>query len=766
MGGKGGSTVGYHYIMTMLDGLWRGPIDALLAIEADKKIAWSGSVSDATPTAVNKPDLFGGEDKEGGLQGGFILLQGARDQVVPGATTLTVGASGPVTSVTIPDIRNSIETAANNGKRVSQLRGFVSLVWRGLLCSMNPYPKEWHFLGTRSTKGWFGGTAWYPEKATICLTTAGGETIKAMNPAHMIYQVLTDPEWGAARSTDAIDENSFILAANTLCDEGFGLCFNWTRQEDVDTFIQTVIDHISGVLYTDPSTGLLVLRLIRNDYDAATLPLYDENSGLLEIVDDDSAAGDEAINEIIVKGKDQSLSGLGNDFEVRAHNIAANQAEGAISQTIEYPGIPERSLAQRVAQRELRVHASGLKRFRLKFDRRAYRVVEGSVIKVSSTKHNVSEMILRVGEVDRGKTDDSTIQVRAMEDVFGMPASAFQTPVDNGWNPPSQDAAPATATRLIEAGYRDILKRMGPTNIGDVDPTDAYIGQLAQSPGYAYQYDLLSKTDAEASFVKRATGSFTYRAELASSVSALATSIVLTSMGGISADNVGEALLLGNEIVRLDGVDEGTLTLTVARGCADTIPAAHAAGGVVWTQDDDLTTDFREYASGEVVETKVLTRTTSDLLAEADAATDSVTLASRHYKPFPPGNVTVDGQSIYAATGEHPEPVIAWTDRDRVTQEDTLIEHGAGSVGPEPGTTYTIRVKTPDGATTLRTDTAAVSPWTYDAAMQTADAVTTSTVLVELESVRDGVTSWQMYSFVIRLRGGYGYGYGLNYGGA
>jgi hypothetical protein len=139
-------------------------------------------------------------------------------------------------------------------------------------------------------------------------------------------------------------------------------------------------------------------------------------------------------------------------------------------------------------------------------------------------------------------------------------------------------------------------------------------------------------------------------------------------------------------------------------------------------------------------------------------------MVARHYKPYPPGDVQIDGVSIYELTGAHPAPVLTFTDRDRLSEDDQLIEHGAGSVGPEAGTTYTLRVKSADGTTLLRTETV-TSGWTYDGTMQTADGDPTS-VLMELESTRDGVASWQTYSFTVILLSGYGDGYGYNYGGA
>jgi len=793
MGGKGGSTIGYWYIMSLLCGLGRRSSNGLLAIEADDKLAFVGEVTDETPTIIRKPNLFGGEKKEGGLQGAFRLLRGAPDQILPPQVDVAVSSSYPVKVAEIPNPKEAI------GGRVSELRGVETLIYHGSVSANNYYPKEWHFLRWRTTEGWLSGECWYPAKATIWmagdghqLETVTGEasgggimgllvraltsglsnteeadnTIRAMNPAHIIYECMTDAELGANRSPDLIDENSFILAANTLCTEGFGLCFNWARQEEVDVFIQTVIDHIGGALYIDRSTGKYVLRLIRDDYDPDDLPHYDKFSGLLEIEEDDSAGSDEAINEVVVKGRDQAIGGRGKPFEVRTPNLGGYGEEGIISRSVDYPGIPTRALAMRVAQRELRAAASGLKRFKLKLDRRAWRLAPAGVIRISSIEHGISNMILRVGDVEHGSTSEQEISVRAMEDVFGMPEASFRSSAPGAWLPPDQEAKVAAATKLVEGGYRDLFKRLGPSDITAVTPTAAFIGQLAQSANYAYQYELASRADGEPDFVIRATGSFTFRTELTAAVEPLDTEILVTSVEGFDEVSVGDALMIGDEIVRYVAIDVDTLTVTIARGCADTVPAAHAIGDEVWTIDDDLTSDQREYASGETVETKVLTITPSDRLELDEVTADTIDLAARHYMPYPPGDVRVDGDSIYAMAGEYPEPHITGTHRDRLVQADQLIEHDEPSVGPEAGTTYSIDVLPIDSETPLRQVTGLANvDWTYDTTMQTADGNPTK-VRIRLWSVRDGEDSWQRYDFIVTILGGYGYGYGLNYGGA
>lgn len=738
-------TIGYRYFMSLLSGLCRGPVDEFVEIKAADKSAWSGSITNNTVSSINAPNLFGGEKKEGGLQGPFALWMGGEDQVLPGA----VGS--------LPSVKASIGTG-----RVSDFRGVVTLWYDGLVSAMNPYIKEWSFRVRRWSKGWWQGNVWYPEKSLVLME---GGLVKAMNGVHIIYECCTNPQWGRGLPVSKLDENSFIYAANKLCGESFGICLAWYRKEDIDVFIQKICDLIGAVLYTDRETGLLVIRLVRDDYVITDLPLFTPDSGLIDIQEDDSGSLDSSYNEVIGTGR----SPIDNqDFQVRAQNLASFQAQQSVSSLDQdYRGIPTKELLSRIVLRDLRANAVGLKRYTVVLDRRAWRLAPGMPFRISDPKRGISNVVLRSGEIDDGNMLNGRITIKAVQDVFGLPSTSYVTPVAPGWTPPPTVAVPSPEQRLIEASYRDIYLLVG---AGDAEaaPADAaYIGQLAIAPNStSYQYELATKADGEAEYEVRATGSFTGNAKLADDITALQTEVVLTEIQSFGADNVGEALYVGNELVRLDAWNEGTSTATITRGVGDTLPQDHPANARLWTIDDDLINDGRAYTSGETVFAKVLTLISSDVLPLEDAAEETIELFGRQGRPYPPADVKVNGDSVFTLTGQQSDPVFTWASRNRSTQGDHLVGYFEAAVVGEVGQTYNIRIyslddpDTPIRAVTGITDLT----WTYEPAMQVEDNPP-AVVRVEIESERDGLVSWQTQSFQVVLQGGWGYAWGLNWGG-
>lgn len=879
--GKGSSknqTIGFRYYMSLLSGLCRGPVDEMVEIKVGEDSAWNGHACSIDETEyINAPNLFGGDKKEGGIQGPFAIFQGRRNQVLPDSREYDgsklpggVLGGGNITANVLEKIfdfklanRKLPSVKASIGGLVPEMRGVVCVWYDGLVSAMNPYLKEWKFRVRRSQQGWHGGKAWYPAKATIWLggtlltisssaeqgiavdetagtvtwnrapkagdnVTVNGQkinfvakvkdqdpgrydvvlpknpsaaagaqllaqkvnalvgaykaratyagnvttftsdknstTISAMNAAHIIYECFTNPEWGRGWEPEQmIDEPSFVASANTLCAERFGLAIIWYRKEDIDVFVKKVADLVGGVVYTDRESGKMVFKLIRDDYEIDDVPLFTPETGLIAITDDDSASSEGNYNEIIGTSVDPVTN---QEFQRRAQNLAAYQSDGApASLDQDYKGIPTKELLDRVLLRDLRAMGSGLKKYAVTLDRRGWRVSPGSVIRISDPRRGISNVVLRVAEIDDGNMVNGAIKIRAVIDVFGLPATGYMGIAENGWEPPSRLPVAAPQQRLVEMGYRDIFLKVGRANAEANDPTDSFVGTVASAPNTTTTtYDLETKPDG-GTYTTAATGYFTGSATLSADIGPLDTVIPIGTLDSFDEANIGQGILVGDEMMRLDAVDAVARTMTVTRGVADTIPQPHFDDDVVWTIDDDLASDPAEYVEGETVSAKVLTRTSALTLDPSEAPEQTLELIGRQGRPYPPAMVTVDGDEALTLAGEHDAPVIAWGSRNRIEQQDFLIGYTEGSIEPEAGTTYTLRFYNTAGDLLGTYADIAESTFTYDADKQAADGAN-GTVFVELESVRAGIPSWQHYRFKIVLDGGWGYGWGYSWGGS
>ncbi|MBN1123591.1 MAG: hypothetical protein JXA82_01190 [Sedimentisphaerales bacterium] len=141
-------------------------------------------------------------------------------------------------------------------------------------------------------------------------------------------------------------------------------------------------------------------------------------------------------------------------------------------------------------------------------------------------------------------------------------------------------------------------------------------------------------------------------------------------------------------------------------------------------------------------------------LEEGSAPIDNAdAFAARQVRPYPPGRFRINDQSYPASfTGQ---PTISWAHRDRTQQTAYLVEHDESNIGPETGTTYTLRIYDEDDVL-VRTETGLTSTsYTYTEANERADCGLGPTdplntqLRFELWAIRDGFESWQWYNLSI-----------------
>jgi len=698
--GKGKSVcIGYKYFLGMHMVLCHGPIDSLTKITAGDKDAWTGNVSSNQQIYVDSPELFGGEKKEGGVQGYVDIMMGGSAQAQNDYLTSKISTIMPA------------------------FRGVVSAVLRQCyLTAMSPYPKAWAFLVKRCP-----ARDWYPATAEI----SGGA-----NGAHIIYEVLTNTQWGMGYATDTIDEVSFREVALALYNEGLSLSFELTSTDSIENFIYTVVQHINGMFYTKPDTGKFALKLLRNNYTVSGLPLYNEDNIItLESFERPSYA--EMVNEMVVTFRPQ---GTDKDDTVTVQDLAAIQAqEGIVSQSVSYPGIDTAANAARVAMRDLRQKSTPLARVKLKVLRSAWATGIGDCVKFSWKELSISEMVLRVLGVNLGTMTGGEIIIDAIEDVFGLPNATYIGTQPSGWvNPVVPPQAP-TIHALYEATYWDLARTLPASDLAALTTTSAILlGYVGAPNTLAINFEMWVAQAGTYAMV--GSGGFSPYASLGVAYGKTDTTISITSFSGNRSQiTMGTYAIWDDEIVRVDSINTTTLAVTLGRGCLDTVPQTHNIGSKIIFCEGNVAVDQNDYITGENVSAKLLTRTGSGLLALASATADNITMAGRFIRPYPPGQFKINNL-YYPAThvSDNGSMLISWAPRNRTQQLATIIDFDDGAVTAEPGTTYSLTItRVSNGATLL--SLTGLSANSYNAVLPTGQY----DINITLWSVRDTYASFQ-----------------------
>jgi hypothetical protein len=695
-------TIGYRHYMYLYMGESIGPNDYLAGIKVGGQTVFEGELPGSRTFPINLPFLFGGDKKEGGLVGTLQVRMGEAGQLpVP---YLQQQVLGPWPAA----------------------RGLCTTLYRGMVGAMSPYLKLWAKRWGRFVQGW-STPVWEPSLARIG---------RGMNAAHIHYQCLTDTVWGVGLDPSLIDEESFLRAAQRLHDEQFGLCLGWRRGDSIGNFLQMVNNHVGGLWAFDPMRGRFVYRLFRPDYDTATLPLLDETS-VLELEGWQTPLLDGSTNEVTVLGRDCK-----NNLEIAAtyQNTANVQAQGrVVADRRSLPGLWNRDLCERVAARETTAASSLLQRIKLSVDRRWWGIKRGDVLALSWQRKGVQRMPVRVLEVDEGTRTDGALALVLMQDIDGMAATTYLRPVVGPWTPPDTRPRPLPAQRLVEATHRDLAGRLRPADLALVEEDASFVVALGARPsGPAYGYVLTTRTGS-APFEEVAGGDFSPVALLAGALGPGDTVAHLADMRDLDLVSAGSEALIDEELVRVDAIDPIAGTLTIARGCVDTVPVAHAEGARVWFTDTYVGADPTEYLAGETVQARLLTRTREGTLDPALAPISQVRLDGRQARPYPPGRLRINGSAWPSSSFSR--IVLAWAHRDRVLQGDRLVDHEAGSIGPEPGTTIAVRILHAASGTVLHEAAGLVgNDWRHDLLL-----ASDTSIRIEVESRRGTLVGWQKH---------------------
>lgn len=863
-GGKGGSSkIGYKYFMGAHLVLCHGPVDSVTRILFGERVAATPAATSSQQIYIDKYELFGGENREGGVQGYVDIMMGDEDQPinnylsqVVGGTTTTVNSSGSpiifaviepassadgtvtgMTKLWLTDsdgnnvtenppstagsstvytmtitpnsngsttyvvqktvtttsssktttlysgtdasgettdydaandkfVRNSTTTSDTDAltgvetqtttitsSHIPAYRGVLSLVFRNFMfAAMNPYFKSVWVGVKRILKGWENNTVWYSAKAAI------GDY--DMNPAHIIYQVMTDSRFGMGTDTSNLNDTVFKAAADQLYTEGFGLSLQWNTQTSIKDFIQEICNTINAVVRINILTGLYELILIRDDYDIADLvELNVDNATLTSF---QRAAWGELCTEVIVQytGRDEEQT------TIAVQDYAALAAQGMPNSTTkEYPGIREDALAVRVGQRDLAVLSSPLAKITIKCDRRMYAHEVGDVFALTWTPRSISQAAFRITKIDKGNLLKGEITIDAVEDVFGLPDSSYATAQVTTWVDPVKAAHVLAYTKLVESPYWDVIRNISAANFATLPSDYGFVQFLAQyGSGSANSFNIYgAASDTTTAYTKLGGAAFAPRATVSRTLTKVATTVAYVGAVGIDTTCVGQYAYIDDEAVSILSVNETAGTMTVGRGVLDTVPATHAVGAPIWVAESTAY-DYTVRESAEKVYYRGLPITSLGELSIGSATAVNITLSGRSQRPFPPGQFKIDG-NWYPGNMASPAGsiTVTWAHRNRLTQTVTLQDYTTASIATEAGVTYTLVVMTQAG-TVLRTYAGLTSAsQVYTVAEALADGQL-QVLRFQLYSVRDSLQSWQIHDHII-TRQGLGFNFGQQMGG-
>lgn len=726
------SIVGYRYFIRMLLALSHSGLTTMHKLKASERVVTDVDKAFNTgPSTVGSYGLFGGDDKEGGMHGSINPISGATPGYFTGEKNLSM------------------------------------LYWYGYI-GTTTYVKPMSIEVSR-----------YPNALGY------GAIGDDLNPAEMIYDVMTEANlWGSGIPVGSIDFAGFQAAAAILQTETLGLSSIWDNRKSCKDFIEEVLRHIDGVTYIDRASGKFTITLARGGTDPATLPIFDRDN-ILELTNFARTAWDQTTNEVKVIFSNREM-----DYKqdtAQAQDMANYQTQGRIVSTqIQYPMVTTAANASRLAWRDLRALTYPLAKCSIKTNREGYQLHPGGLFVLKWDPEGITQMVMRVTRINHGSLEDGGIQVDATQDIFSLSDSVYASPPVTDWTDPIIAPVALTIERLDEMPYQLLAEDAEPDAADDPNLARLLVLALREYDSLLY-HETSTKKNVEDWLEDRVHfGGFAPSALLDGDYAKdtdyrdtavgidIDTSIDLDIIESATQAQVLAGLVnfayLNDEIICFESMTDnggGSYTLNnVWRGLLDTVPADHSDGDRIWFGYYGQSSTLDSFEEGDDIDLKNIPITSRGTLDAASAALQEITIARRAYRSYPPGYVELNGEA-WPAEDLPGALVITWAHRDRTQQTGAVAQDAAG-VGPEAGTTYTLRIYGEGGGLVRTYSGLAGNSQTYPITTEIADAGLggrpNQSLRIELEAIRDSKKSTQYQDRSITCRG-FGMRFGQYHGG-
>lgn len=669
----------------------------------------------------NDENFYGGNEKEGGVSGTLRLYRGYDTQEPSAYFSARIGETGP------------------------GYRGLAYGMLEQMYVGTSPYIK---------TVGYIVSS--YPN--TLGVPSNHHKIGDDANPICFIYEIINDPKWGLNVNATRFNTAGWITAAETCFTENYGISMIINGGSSAEDLIGEILRHIDGVIYTDPATGLLEIKLARADYDPATLPVFGP---------DDVSEG--------IKFSRPSWSQTKNTVKVTYVDRSADYTEAVVSQQdlsnivqrdgeifseeIQFLGFSSFAAADRACARALKTLSYPLAKVSCAFNRRAWSMRPGSVFKLDWPARGMAGVVMRVIRIDYGNLKQNRIDVEAVEDIFAISQSAYVQPPPSGWVDPVVPPTPLSRQALLELPYEFAAS------------SGAYVATLAsRSSGIDEAYDVWSGTvsgDANLTYKTRVSdwtpSAVTTEDYLASTASRDPTGFAVNGVlhgSDVPAAVSEEALVAGDSValIRSAAGDElvayknftGSQVSDVIRGIYGTTALTHPAGATVWFLSSGFGIENETPATlPKTVYAKLLPLNIRGVLPLSSATQMSLVLTGRASKPHAPRYLRVDG--VVPPAGTAPfylagDSLLTWEYVNPEVGGGRITVAGTWSDPVTPGVSFTVRIYINNSL--LRTVTGLTVPsYNYTQAERDADAnshspgITNYEVRFDVTVERSGVVS-------------------------
>lgn len=301
----------------------------------------------------------------------------------------------------------------NAGELMSTALGGGSTIpgYRGLLSAFFFGTPDWSIGRSSSLPAYSFDVSSFPS-SPLYLQKVGDDC----NPADVIWRVLTGGMGMLGLPESWLDYESFLDAATRLHAEGHGYSRVITDHLNAQELLADVLRQIDAVLFVRPLTGLITIKLVRYDYNSRDVPTINpDNCSGLEAFEAGGLVG--LPNKVRVTFTDRAHDYSTGSAQTHSFVAAVGQSAQGAEVEIPFVGCCTQELADTLAARELEARSRPLTKCTATVSREFWDTCPGDVVWLFWPEYGVN-MLMRVGNVDRGGRDDNSMRLDLIQEFF------------------------------------------------------------------------------------------------------------------------------------------------------------------------------------------------------------------------------------------------------------------------------------------------------------------------------------------------------------
>lgn len=665
---------------------WSAPGMRLRVVYLGQNKVWEGDVSRESLNGqpfvikINDDELFGGPDEGGGFSGELHVYLGGENQM--------------------PDPWMVQQMHADT----------VQEELRGLTPAYRP------FVSIVVPTAYVGKQATIPEtwvELQYCPNGLGlGQIDEDANPAELLHEIHVNSDWGLSESQELLDLDSLITVGQKLKTEKLGLAVPISQTGQARSIVDSICEHVNMVRYIDPRTGKLVYKLIRDDYDAATIPIINEKN--CNSVNYSRLDWYETISEISVSYTDRQANYEQSSISDNdPANIEINNG-AKTTKSYDYSYFTNAENALWAVKRELRQQGYPLASVTIEGNRTLAAYRTGEVLCLNWPPYGITNMLIRITEIDIGDFIDGSVKIEAIEDVFGLEKTEFGFSGSTEWKYGANYPSGVQYLNYMELPWELQQEK------------DSFVVAMAVRPDAKTMLWQVWRKQGEEWEKTSAMTQWTAAGRLSHSLDKFGAAedldgFEVEDLGGIDElpqdpDNIvtarkgGNILVIGSEIMAystLVQLPNGHFQVKgIIRGIFDTVPVDHAPGEVIYflepgTYTNVLLDDPVAQAGLTSSGTYNITTASGDADEEFDPKkARSITTYRRSERPNPPGCFRMSAHLMNNEVNTETlvgDLQLTWVPRSKLTfgavSQDDQVNYWSGLAFEAPeGMDYIMRI--------------------------------------------------------------------------